>query len=228
MRYAKSLIDRKYRLPRIWSNDELKKFAHLFRGDILNVSAWKDQDKEGRNYRDYFINADRYYISNYKREIMGLQGVKDEFYLDLTEDLEKNYIEKFDVVFNHTTLEHIYEIRKAFRNLCLLSKDIVIIVVPFLQPMHGNYGDYWRFTPLTVKNLFEENDVTLLYLNFNNHRKSSAYIFAIGSKKPEQWKQQIGNEFNCHSKKDFLDKYENLIGCRSIVNSLLFKIKALF
>jgi len=185
-------------------------------------------DKEGKFYKNYFINANRYYISNYKSEIMGLQGIANEFYLDLVDELDKKYINQFDVVFNHTTLEHIYEIRKAFKNLCLLSKDIVIIVIPFLQPMHGDYGDYWRFTPLTIKNLFEVNGVTLLYLNFSNFRKTSVYIFAIGSKKPDKWDNQINNEFDCRCKKDFLDKFENLIGCRAIVNSLLFKIKNLF
>ena len=47
------LVDRKFRLPRIWSNNELKKFSDLFRGDIVNISAWRDEDKEGKQIRDY-------------------------------------------------------------------------------------------------------------------------------------------------------------------------------
>ena len=43
------LIDRKFRVPRIWSNKELKKFASLFSGEIINVSGWMDNDKQGIN-----------------------------------------------------------------------------------------------------------------------------------------------------------------------------------
>ncbi len=218
------LIDRKYRLPRIWSNNELKKFSHLFAGDVVNVSGWKDKDKEGNSYSGYFVNANNYYISNYKSEARGLQGFKNEFYLDLTQDLDEKYAGRFDVVFNHTTLEHIYDVRKAFKNLCLMSRDIVIIVVPFMQQMHSGYGDYWRFTPLTVRNLFEDNGMKLLYLNFNNHKHASVYIFAIGSREPEKWQALINNEFGYKCEGIFLDKFESYIGCRAITNSWLSDI----
>jgi len=39
-------IDNKFQVPRIWSNAELRKFAHLFSGSIVNVSGWIDKDKE--------------------------------------------------------------------------------------------------------------------------------------------------------------------------------------
>jgi len=221
-------LDRKYRLPRVWSNQELRKFAHLFEGDVLNVSAWKDEDKEGGHYRYYFKNARNYFISNYKAEVKGLQGFKNEFYLDLSQNLPEDYVYRFDVVFNHTTLEHIYEVKRAFQNLGNLSKDIVIIVVPFLQQMHGNYGDYWRFTPLSVKNLFEENGITLLYLSFNDHRHSSIYIFALGAKNPAKWENKIDYQFKVQSEKDRFDHFESLIGCRSITNSWLYKVKRFF
>lgn len=218
-------IDRKYRIARVWSNKELKKFAHLFTGDIVNISAWTDTDKESKHYRDYFTNAKNYYMTNYKSEAKGFQGVDNEFYLDLSKPIESKYIDRYDVVFNHTTLEHIYDVKTAFKNLCLISKDIVIIIVPFLQQMHGDYGDFWRFTPLTIKNLFEENGFTLLYMSFNNHRLASIYIFAIGSINPEKWKDKINSEFTYKCKKDFFDGYENYAGCRAITNSWLFKLK---
>ncbi len=220
----KFVVERKYRLPRVWSNAELKKFAHFFVGDVINVSGWKDMDKQGGYYRDYFINCGGYYISNYKSEWRGLQGFDNEFYLDLTEDLDEKYKKRFAVVFNHTTLEHIYDVKKAFKNLCLMSSDVVIVVVPFLQQMHGDYGDYWRFTPLTIRNLFEENGLTLLYLSFNNHRSASIYIFAVASRSPEKWRSRIGNEFSFECRTGLLDDFENYIGCRAINNPLRFKI----
>lgn len=219
-------MDRKFRICRIWSNKELKKFASLFRGNVINVSAWQDKDKEGFYYKDYFINADKYYLSNYKKETRGFQGYKDEIFLDLEKELDKNLVNKFNVVFNHTTLEHIYDFKTAFKNLCLLTKDIVILVVPFLQQMHAEYGDYWRFTPLAIKRMFEENDMTVLHSSFNNYKRSSVYLFFIASKNPEKWKDRIFNEFSYKYKKDPLDHFGNYVGCRAIINSWLYRINS--
>lgn len=223
-------VDKKFRLPRIWSNKELKKFAHLFKGNVINISGVEDKDKEGLKYADYFTNANSYCISNWKTEAQKYKEGNNEILLDLTKRLDRKLINKFDVVFNHTTLEHIYNVKEAFKNLCLLSKDIVIIVVPFLQQMHlgKDYGDYWRFTPLCIKNLFNENNYKLLYLSFNNHNKSSIYIFAIASKRSNLWKNMICEEFNFKCKKDFLDPFEGLVGCMAIKNSFLLKIKLIF
>lgn len=219
-------VDRKHRLPRIWSNAELKKYAHHFSGYIINVSAWKDIDKEGNFYRDYFINASSYTVSNYLAETRGLQGSDNEILLDLTQPLPLSLIEKFDLVYNHTVLEHVYEIHAAFENLCLLSKDIVLIVVPFLQPMHCNYGDFWRFTPLTIKKMFEEHGLTLLYLSFNNHRNTSVYIFAIASKYPSRWSDKITDEFSFQVNNPPKDGFEPYIGCHAINNiGYVFKRK---
>ena len=179
------------------------------------------------HYKDYFINANIYYLSNYKTEAYGLQGYKNEFFLDLEKELDKNLINRFDVVFNHTTLEHIYNVKVAFQNLCLLTKDIIILVVPFLQQMHGEYGDYWRFTPFAIKRMFEENDMTVLYSSFNNNKRSSVYLFFIASKNPEKWKDKIFNKFNYKCKKNPLDLFENYVGCRAITNSWLYRIDSL-
>ncbi|SMC17672.1 hypothetical protein SAMN02746041_00366 [Desulfacinum hydrothermale DSM 13146] len=181
-------IDRRFRLPRYWSNRELAKFAPLFEGHVVNASAWKDEDKEGTHYRDYFVKANTYWITNWKSQAKGFQGYENEIFLDLEQDLPHDLLDRFDVVFNHTTLEHIFDARKAFQNICLMTRDVVIVCVPFLQPYHTNYGDYWRFSPLAVRRLFKKNGLEVLYLSYNDHRMSSVYVFAIGSKQPEKWK----------------------------------------
>ncbi len=217
----KILYDRRSFIARKWSNKELKKFAHLFRGKIINVSAWRDEDKEGKKYKDYFINASEYWISNYDKDKRGFQGnIENEIYLDLTQDLSEDLKEKFDVVFNHTTLEHIFEVFKAFENLCKMSKDIVIVVVPFLQQQHAEYGDYWRFTPLTLKKLFEKNNMRMIYINFNDNDKAAIYLFAIGSKHPEKWKKIIEHPDN---KLEIIDEY--YVGENFIKNSWIFNLK---
>lgn len=182
------------RVPRKWSNKELKKFAHLFNGKIINVSAWRDEDKEGKKYKDYFINANEYYISNVEG-YRGYSGLENEIYLNLEEDLSENLEEKFDVVFNHTTLEHILDISKAFDNLVKLTKDILILVVPYVQDQHESkdYGDYWRFTPLGIVKNLERRGMKVIYLSKTPYKNTSTYLFVIASKKPEKWYEKIEN-----------------------------------
>lgn len=185
--------DRKVRLPRIWSNEELRKMAHFFSGRAVNVSGWEDRDKQGSTYQQYFVNVSDYHVSNYVSEAKGFQGRQaNEFFLDLEDDLDENLIGKFDVVFNHTVLEHVFNCRKAFENICLLSRDIVIVVVPFIQHQHSAYGDFWRFTPECIARLFQIHGLELLYINYNDGRNQSVYVFAVAAKCPQNW-QTIKN-----------------------------------
>lgn len=209
-------VDRIHRLPRIWSNRELAQYAHLFAGDIANVSGWKDIDKEGRHYRDYFVNAASYTITNYKAEARGFQGGEGEIFLDLSAELPPELVGRFDVAFNHTTLEHIYEAHAAFANLCRMTKDIVIVVLPFLQQYHTDYGDYWRFSPLAVKRLCEDNGLEVVYQSFNSHRMSSVYVFTIATKQPERWRGRFDWKFSCTDPEG--RGSEPYIGCRALPN----------
>jgi hypothetical protein len=200
-----SLMDRKVRLPRVWSNRELEKMGPFFDGRVVNVSGWKDSDKQGKRYKEYFPNAREYAVSNFIAEAKGMQGnLENEFFLDLEKDLEEHLIGYYDVVFNHTVLEHVFDCSKAFANLCLLSKDIVIIVVPFIQHQHAAYGDFWRFTPVCLSELFKRNSLELLYINYNDGKNQSVYVIAVGSKRPEKWaviKNLPGNKIDRMSEK---------------------------
>lgn len=180
---------RQFRIARLWSNKEIKKLAPLFGGKIVNVSAWDDRDKQGGYYRDYFIKKSNYYLTNYYG-VRGYQGSDNEYILDLTKELPEDLIKQFDVVFNHTTLEHIFDIQKAFKNLCNLSRDVVMIVVPFSQVQHetNSFKDYWRFTPTCLQILFETNGFEVVYINSNNDRNAAIYIFCIASRNPDKWK----------------------------------------
>ena len=216
------LKDKKFRVPRIWSNRELEKFAHLFSGKGVNVSGWKDVDKEGKKYRDYFSNISEYWITNYKSEARGFQGNQEnEIFLDLEEDLDESMHGKFDVVFNHTVLEHIFDVNKAFENICKLSNDIVIVVVPFLQEQHAEYGDYWRFTPLAVEKLFQKNSMDMIYINYNDASDDSIYIFAIGTKNKDKWNKIEKDSAN---QKKVINKF--MLGTKVIKNSLIDTVKA--
>lgn len=190
-------VDPIHRAPRLWSNAKLREIGHLFSGDVVNVSAWRDEDKEDGRYKEYFFNARRYAITNYRAEMRGYQGWSDELYLDLQLPLPDNLRESFDTVFNHTTLEHVYEFRTAFANLCAMSRDAVIVVAPWLQPYHGDYGDYWRFSPLAIARLFEENGFTPAQIVWNEDPGTSVYVFGVGVRDPAKWQGVF--EFGCDS-----------------------------
>ena len=176
------MIDRKFRKARIWSNKDLMKYAKIFTGKIVNVSAWKDYDKCGKYYREYFKNADEYFITNYGDGYRGSSGEKNEIVLNLEEELPENFVHKFNVVFNHTTLEHIFNIDIAFKNLCLMASDAVIIVVPFSQVQHisESYNDYWRFTPYSIQKFFEKNGYTMVVCDYNHDYNAAIYLLCIG------------------------------------------------
>ncbi|MCB9978511.1 MAG: hypothetical protein H6862_02740 [Rhodospirillales bacterium] len=217
-------VDRKSRVPRLWSNAQLARFASLFDGDVVNVSAWKDSDKDGRTYRSYFTNCRSYALTNYKTEAMGFQGAENEIFLDLTAPLPDDLNRRYDVVFNHTALEHIFEVETAFANLCRMSSDIVITVVPFVQQMHSDYGDYWRFTPTCIQKLFEKNGLKVLYSSFNSHVDSSVYVFTIAARAPEKWAGRIpGNltadgTVNCFEKTWLTDSFPPMVGSNAVLN----------
>ncbi len=186
------LTNREHRLARLWSNEQLRSLAPLFSGDIVNVSAWDDRDKEGGHYKNYFTSARSYSYTNHDG-YRGFQGLPNEYRLDLTGEIPEGLRRRFDVVFNHTTLEHIFDIRKAFADLCELSKDVVIVVVPFAQVQHesDDWKDYWRFTPTCLRTLYGENGLSIVYEAESPHKNAAIYLISIASRQPDRWKARL-------------------------------------
>jgi hypothetical protein len=184
--------DRQFRTARLWSNRELAAIAPVFTGDVVNVSGWDDRDKEGRRYRDYFTGANEYFLTNYAGE-RGMQQQPNEYFVDLTAPLADDLRERFDVVFNHTTLEHIFEVRTAFKNLCAMSKDVVLVIVPFAQVQHenGSFGDFWRFTPTCLRHLYAEHGLQVIYEAENRDRNAATYLLFAGAKHPERYRDRL-------------------------------------
>ena len=172
--------------PRNWSNRELEKFAPFLDGRVLNVSGWRDEDKEGRHYRDYFSRAKDYSISNYRGE-RGATGSQGELLLDLEGVIPGELANQFQVAFNHTVLEHVFDIHAAIKNICALSSDIVILVTPLLQHVHceaGSYGDYWRPTPMCLQKILASHGFQTVYQSANDNRWYVVYVFTVAMKEP--------------------------------------------
>ena len=187
-------MDRKFRLARLWSNQELRKIGGLFDGKVVSVSAGENIDKEGSTYDTYFPQAAEFWITNHAPGLFrGHAGRPDELLLDLRQPISAELAGSFDVVFNHTVLEHVFEIETAFATLCRLSRDIVIVVVPFAQAEHENagYQDYWRFTPGCLRRLFESNGLDVVYEAESPHRDAAIYLFFVGARHPERWRDRM-------------------------------------
>ena len=177
-------------IPRYWSNDELLKIVPYLSSNtrIINVSGWEDKDKEGGCYRNYFNERSVYHISNYPSDnVRG--GLHYDIAIDLNKNLSKQYINSYDCVFNHTVLEHVIDPDFSFKQMSLLTEDIIITVVPFKQKFHFEndaFGDYYRFTPFTMRNLHDKNGFTILYESYTPKPALDVYLFYVGSKQPEK------------------------------------------
>ena len=194
-RLERLFVDRQFRLPRLWSNRVLRQIGGSFDGEVVNVSAWDDRDKEGGSYREYFPRATAYHLTNFSGT-RGYSGRPNEHLVDLTAELPDDLRRRFDVAFNHTTLEHIYDVRRAFRNLCELSRDVVVVVVPFSQAQHesDSYRDYWRFTPTVLRMLFEENGMEVVYEAESDSRRAAVYLLAVGARDARRWRALLPAE----------------------------------
>ena len=190
---ANRVLDKNFTNPRQYSNAMMRYYAPLFSGDVINVSGASDSDYYGSFYKDYFKTIDSYSISNAPTADKGLGSVSDKSVTEIEIDLNKPVIDtlqkKYDVVLNHTTLEHVYEMHTAFKNLCDMSRDAVIIVVPVLQQIHirESFGDYNRPTTMGIAKMFKENGFTPLVVLTNNQPFAAVYCFAIGVRDPKKY-----------------------------------------
>lgn len=138
----------------------------------------------GGVYRDYFTHKRSYAVTNVPRAGKGFGSISGGDVKEIPLDLEgvppKQLEGKFDVVLNICTLEHVRDIETAFSNLCRMSRDAVILVVPAIQQIHvSDYGDYWRMTTLGVAKMFQKHGYVPLVIRANDQPFRPIFVFAI-------------------------------------------------
>jgi hypothetical protein len=156
--------------PRVWSNREVEPIAAGITGDVIHVSAWRDDDKHGRTYRDYFARARSYTTTNVGGQRGELEGA--DLPLDLSVPLPVELEGAYDLAFNHTTLEHVYEIETALDALFGLTRDQLLVVIPFMQVEHWerpSFADHWRMTRFSLTRACVDRGFEVLSLTSNHN-----------------------------------------------------------
>lgn len=66
-----------------------------------------------------------------------------------------NFKNEFDIIICSNVLEHVFNFKKAIKNIynALKQNGILILIVPGFYPLHDEPYDYWRFTEHSLKNL---------------------------------------------------------------------------
>lgn len=199
---------RAVRAARVHSNKTIGAIGALVEGHVLNVSAWQDKDKQGGVYKDYFPAATEYFRSNYP----GWRGEQadDDLSIDLTSPLPPDLENSFDCVFNHTTLEHVFEVRAAFSTLARLSRDALLVVVPVVQPLHGpEDGDFWRFSPYCMRRMFAAEGIPLLLEHYGPRSGQVKYLTCFGARHSDPWAAKL-EQAGIGSDPDLLERCRNL------------------
>lgn len=181
------------RNARHWSNGEIKRAISPLEGvdSVLNVSGFDDRDKQGGVYRDYFHFAGSYSLSYYPSDVCkGRADISNnnKIQVDLMKSLSDELLSRFDLVFNHTVLEHVKNPFVAYSNIVKMSNDLVLTVVPFRQQFHfipGQFGDYFRITPMGMRLLNELNGMTELFESTTPSPAGEIYIVSLATKLPE-------------------------------------------
>jgi SAM-dependent methyltransferase len=130
------------------SNRWLRRHSADVNGAVLSVGSGADLDGEGRRYRDYFAVASSYTTSEYGT------GHGCDRSLDVT-NMPAVASESYDAVFCSGVLEHVEDYEAALREMTRILRPggILLLGVPFHQPIHNAPRDFWRFTDQAIRYL---------------------------------------------------------------------------
>ena len=135
-------------LGRIAENEAIRNVT--LHGSVIDLGGGKDS-----GYRKLFLGE-------YTMTSANLDGHETtDIHCDLEEPLPIAD-SAYDGVVMVNTLEHIYHCHELVREAFRISKQgsDVVIVVPFLFPVHPSPRDYWRFTEDTLTKMLADTGYT--------------------------------------------------------------------
>lgn len=133
------------------SNRLLKSWARDVTGDVLSIGSAKDSDGAGTTYRRYFSSA-RSYVTSEPVANPWCDRVLDVRSMPSVADAS------LDAVFLSGVLEHVDDCHSAIREChrVLRTNGVLLLGVPFNQPLHRAPQDFWRFTEYGIRYLLRD------------------------------------------------------------------------
>ncbi|MDA8217256.1 MAG: glycosyltransferase, partial [Dehalococcoidales bacterium] len=159
------------------ANSWLRRRAGEVRGRVLSIGSGDDQDGEGGCYRRYFASASAYVTSE-------VEPRPDcDLVLDVR-DMPTIGAKSYDCVFCSGVLEHVDDYHAALREIRRVLKDggLLLLGVPFRQPIHMPPNDYWRFTRHGVELLLESHGFGIAELIALDDSPSTSFPAAYWAK----------------------------------------------
>lgn len=96
---------------------------------------------------------------------------------------KSKYKHKVDAIICASVLEHIYEFEKALNNMfySLNKGGKLLVIVPFLYPLHSIPFDFWRFSEFTLTKKLEDLGFKNVKVNHNGLKRFpiSYAVFAV-------------------------------------------------
>lgn len=140
---------------RLDSNALLRRWGADLQGDVLSLGSGNDRDGEGHQYREYFPRATSYTTSD-----VGEAGEGCDQQLDVRAmpDVPDH---AYDVIFCSGVLEHVDDTAAALREIwrVLAPGGVLLLGVPFRQPIHRAPYDFWRFTTHGIQQILADYTV---------------------------------------------------------------------
>jgi len=157
------------------SNKWLRKRCADITGSVLSLGSMSDIDCEGSTYRRYFKSASSYLTSDVSD--------RAEIYLD-ARDMKDIPDRRFNCVFCSGVLEHVDDFMKAVSEIgrVLAPGGVLLLGVPFRQPIHSIPDDFWRFTPYGIEYMLKKDFQIIEIKPIGNSVKNFAisyWTFAI-------------------------------------------------
>ena len=152
-----------------------------------------------------------------------INGANNSYQFDLNQDLsEIKYFEKFDLVVNNGTGEHIFNQYSLLKNIHYLTKKngVMLHIMPFLDWV--NHG-FYNFNPILYADLAAANNYKILDISLAN-RNGAELSFQDKEKLNIMYEQVKPNYFS-NFKKLLLDARKKL-GENILLVAILEKIKA--
>lgn len=136
------------------SNAWLRAHCRDVKGVVLSIGSGRDDDREGDFYRNYFPNASSYTTSE----------PFPEFDCDLLLDVRHmpEVAEgSYDCVYCSGVLEHVDDFQSGLDEITRVLKPggILLLGLPFRQPIHMGEHDFWRFTEHGIRFLLKDSYV---------------------------------------------------------------------